>query len=98
MQASVSALRNLKSEQRVYTFDFSLQPEIVNGDTIASATVTVSPNGAGDVAIGTIDFSSGNTVTVELSAGNPGTTYQVTSLRNDERGFHLAGDSPLQRR
>lgn len=59
---------------RIYTFTFAVFAEPAGGETLSSPVVTGSPTG---LTIGTPSVS-GSTVTVRISGGTAGVTYDVT--------------------
>ena len=66
----VSAYQQHASEHLKYSFDFS--PRLAVGETITSQVVTVSPSGPT-----TADSKSGGIVTVMVSGGTVGVTYNL---------------------
>lgn len=72
---SVLQSQKYPDESRLFTFDFSTFPEILSGNTLVTPTVTATP-ADGNFVVGTPGVS-GNSVTVQLSAGAPGQTYVV---------------------
>jgi hypothetical protein len=89
MQA-LTTLIKLPGEDRVFAFDFSQQPEMVAGQTIISATVTGSPNLAGDITFGTVVIAAG-LVQFPVLSGNPATQYLVTCLATTSSGAIMEG-------
>ena len=57
----------------VFTFSFALWPQVEDGATVASATVTATPTG---LTIGTPSVS-GSDVKVSIGGGTAGVTYTL---------------------
>lgn len=82
-----TTLLKYDDEVRQYDVDFSLQPEIASGATIASATVTSSPSG---LTVGSPSIS-GSKVKFQLSSGAPGVTYTIEVLATLNTNYVLEG-------
>ena len=77
MQA-LQTLEKFHEDSRVYTFDFSLQPEIQAGDALTSANVTASPSDNNLILLAPSIVSP--EVQVVIQNGNPGVNYLVTCV------------------
>ncbi len=62
----------------LYTMDFSLQPEVIAGDTVVSCVPTVSPeaDSTGTVTVGAVTTTT-TSVSAVLSGGTDGNEYDV---------------------
>lgn len=89
----MARLQKYAGELRTYVFDFSLQAEIVAGDTISTiSSVTATPSG---LFVGASSIV-GNTVKVILSQGTASTTYTVVCLITTSSGATIEGIGSLQ--
>jgi hypothetical protein len=92
----MSTLYKYPDDDRLYDFDFSLQAELVDGQTIASATVdqTVRSGGSGALTIGTPAISGGR-VQVQITGGVEGSTYALTCEITTSSGSKIVGIGAL---
>lgn len=96
MAVNIPVLTKQPTENRVYAFDYSLQPEIKdNAETISSTgTVTATPSG---LTIGTPTIhADGKQVLVRISGGVDQTNYVVTNTdATTDQGNELEGEFKL---
>lgn len=85
----MNTVYKLPGESRDYPFEYDNFPEIQNGDTVATAAVTYSPDDS-SLTIGTATPNvAGNAMNCTISGGTAGTTYTLTCLAT------TAGESVL---
>lgn len=79
-------------ETRYYSFDFSLQDEIVGGDTLTGSPVPTvvqsTLSGSGALTLGS-PLVSGNTVQLSVSGGVDGERYRLLCTVRTTGGFIL---------
>lgn len=83
-------LQKGSDESRIYTFDFSAQPEIAGGETLSGPTVTATPSTTPTLTIGA-PAVAGKTITVRLAAGLNGQRYLVKCDVNTSGSDILTG-------
>lgn len=91
---NITTLEKFREESRLFSFDFSLQPELrtVPPAVLDAPAVTATPDG---LTIGT-PAVSGTRVNVQLSEGTNGVTYLVECLVNTDGGAVIAGIGKLK--
>lgn len=78
-----NSLVKLPGDSRLYQIDFSNIDEILDGQTISSATVTATPSG---LTLGSPTISGEALVIVAIHGGTAGTLYQLKVTANVSGG------------
>jgi len=82
-----TTLLKYNTEIRTFAFNYEEMPEIVAGQTLASATITATPAG---LTIGTPSISGGKVFFV-VTGGTAGVTYDIQCLATTSSGSKLLG-------
>lgn len=85
-------LEKYDSDSRVYSFDFSLQPEQSGAADILSGTVTATPAG---LTVGTPSVV-GKTVQAQISSGKVGSSYVIRATGTTSTGVVMTVCGRLQ--